>query len=89
MRDHANFGAQLPPSSVLKDEELWKDWLKFEYINQHFHTLNKFVFVFQCFINNEFVDAVSGKTFPTVDPANEETIIEVAEGDRVCIYHVF
>ena len=40
--------------------------------------------LFQCFINNKFVDAVSGKTFPTVDPRNEQTIIEVAEGDKVC-----
>ena len=39
--------------------------------------------LFQCFINNKFVDAVSGKTFPTVDPRNEQTITEVAEGDKV------
>ena len=31
------------------------------------------------FINNEFVDAVSGKTFPTVNPATEEVICELQE----------
>lgn len=34
------------------------------------------------FINNEFVDAVSGKTFQTVDPSTEQVICEVAEGDK-------
>ncbi|XP_078356051.1 aldehyde dehydrogenase X, mitochondrial-like, partial [Oculina patagonica] len=34
------------------------------------------------FINNEFVDSVSGKTFPTVNPVNEEKICDVAEGDK-------
>jgi len=36
----------------------------------------------QIFINNEFVDAVSGKTFPTVDPCTEEIICQVQEGDK-------
>jgi len=31
------------------------------------------------FVNNEFVPAKSGKTFPTVNPVTEETICEVAE----------
>lgn len=34
-------------------------------------------------IGGEFVDAVSGKTFPVVDPRTEETVIHVAEGDAV------
>ncbi len=33
------------------------------------------------FINGEFVDAVSGKTFPTINPATGKTIVTVAEGD--------
>lgn len=33
------------------------------------------------FINNEFVDSVSGKTFPTVNPATEEVICHVSEAD--------
>jgi len=33
------------------------------------------------FINNEWVDSVSGKTFPTVNPSTGETICEVAAGD--------
>jgi len=34
------------------------------------------------FINNEWVDSVSGKTFPTLDPTNGEVICQVAEGDK-------
>lgn len=36
----------------------------------------------QIFINNEWVDAVSGKTFATIDPCTEEKICDVAEGDK-------
>lgn len=39
--------------------------------------------MFQIFINNEWVDAVSGKTFPTINPCTEEKICDVAEGDKV------
>ncbi|XP_047983200.1 aldehyde dehydrogenase family 2 member C4-like isoform X2 [Salvia hispanica] len=34
------------------------------------------------FINGEFVDSISGKTFETIDPRSEEVIAKVAEGDR-------
>ncbi|KAG6726281.1 hypothetical protein I3842_02G073300 [Carya illinoinensis] len=34
------------------------------------------------FINGEFVDAVSGKTFETIDPRTGEMIARVAEGDK-------
>ena len=34
------------------------------------------------FINNEWHDAVSGKTFPTINPATGEKICDVAEGDK-------
>ncbi|CAM8966112.1 unnamed protein product [Rhodiola kirilowii] len=34
------------------------------------------------FINGEFVDAISGKTFETIDPRNEEVIAHVAQGDK-------
>lgn len=33
------------------------------------------------FINNEFVDAKSGKTFATVNPTNEKVITHIAEAD--------
>jgi 5-carboxymethyl-2-hydroxymuconic-semialdehyde dehydrogenase len=33
------------------------------------------------FIGNEFVEAQSGRTFPTLNPATNEVITEVAEGD--------
>lgn len=36
----------------------------------------------QCFINGRWVDAASGKTFETVNPATEEVIAQVAEGDK-------
>lgn len=39
----------------------------------------------QIFINNEFVDAVSGKTFDTYNPATGEVIASVAEGDAADI----
>ena len=35
----------------------------------------------QCLIGGKWVDAASGKTFPTYNPATEELIAEVAEGD--------
>nr|XP_043624379.1 aldehyde dehydrogenase family 2 member C4-like [Erigeron canadensis] len=34
------------------------------------------------FINGEFVDSVSGKTFETIDPRSEEVIANIAEGDK-------
>jgi len=33
-------------------------------------------------INNEWVDAISGKTFPTINPADGTVITQVAEGDK-------
>jgi acyl-CoA reductase-like NAD-dependent aldehyde dehydrogenase len=33
-------------------------------------------------INNKFVPSVSGKTFPTINPATEEVIAQVAEADK-------
>ncbi|KAL4096973.1 hypothetical protein QTP88_021831 [Uroleucon formosanum] len=36
----------------------------------------------QIFINNNFVNSVSGKTFPTINPANKKKIIDVAEADK-------
>lgn len=35
------------------------------------------------FINNEWVDAASGKTFETINPSTEEVITNVAEADKV------
>lgn len=34
------------------------------------------------FINNEWINSVSGKTFPTFNPATGEKICDVAEGDK-------
>ena len=34
------------------------------------------------FINNEWHDSVSGKTFPTINPCDGQVICEVAEGDK-------
>ena len=35
------------------------------------------------YIDGEWVEAASGRTFSTIDPASEQVICEVAEGDRV------
>jgi len=35
----------------------------------------------ECFIDGQWVPAVSGKTFATINPATEEEICQVAEGD--------
>lgn len=40
-------------------------------------------FSLQIFINNEWHDAVSKKTFPSINPATGEVICQVAEGDKV------
>jgi betaine-aldehyde dehydrogenase len=40
---------------------------------------------YQLFINGEWVDAESGKTFTTPNPATGETLAEVAEGDKADI----
>ncbi len=37
------------------------------------------------FINNEWVDAASGKKFPVLDPSTEEKIADIAEGDKADI----
>ena len=39
----------------------------------------------QIFINNEWVNSVSGKTFPTINPSTGEKICDVQEGDKVCV----
>lgn len=39
--------------------------------------------MFQLFINNQWQDAASGKTFPTINPATGEVICEVAEANEV------
>lgn len=36
----------------------------------------------QLFINNEFVDSVSRKKFPTINPADGTVIAEISEGDK-------
>ncbi|XP_075459108.1 aldehyde dehydrogenase X, mitochondrial [Ascaphus truei] len=40
------------------------------------------VYYTNLFINNEWHDAISGRTFPSVDPTNGEIIAHVAEGDK-------
>ncbi len=41
----------------------------------------------QCFIGGQWIPAASGKTFATIDPATEQVICEVAEGDAQDIDH--
>lgn len=42
-----------------------------------------FTIYIQIFINNEWCDSVSGKTFATVNPCTGENICDVQEGDKV------
>ncbi len=37
------------------------------------------------FINGKWVDSISGKTFDTLNPATEEVLTSIAEGDRADI----
>jgi aldehyde dehydrogenase (NAD+) len=39
----------------------------------------------QMLIGGKWMNSVSGKTFPTIDPTNGETICNVAEGDKADI----
>ena len=41
----------------------------------------------QLFIDGQWIPAQSGKTFDTVNPANEEVIAQVAEGDVADVEH--
>lgn len=40
---------------------------------------------YDLFIDGKFVPAASGKTFTSTNPANGETVCEVAEGDKADI----
>ena len=46
-----------------------------------------FLSTFQLFINNEWCDSVSGKTFPTINPSNGKVIAQIQEADKVCIIY--
>jgi aldehyde dehydrogenase (NAD+) len=46
---------------------------------------SKLPHVTQIFINNEFRNSRSGKTFPTINPTTGESIVEVQEGDAADI----
>ena len=39
----------------------------------------------QIFINNEFRNSLSGKTFPTINPSTGEVITQIQEGDKADI----
>jgi aldehyde dehydrogenase (NAD+) len=53
--------------------------------SQHFNPTTHFLSLLQLFINNEFVDSVSKKTFATINPATEKKIADIAEGDKADI----
>lgn len=42
---------------------------------------------FQLFINNEFMDSVSRKKFPTINPADGTVIADISEGDKVLYFN--
>ena len=41
------------------------------------------LFYLQLFINNEWVNSLSGETFKTMNPTTEEVITEVQKGGKV------
>ena len=43
----------------------------------------EFNHTFQIFINNEWVNSESGKTFPTINPTTGDVITHIQEGDKV------
>ena len=45
-----------------------------------------YITYFQLFINNEFVDSVSRKKFPTINPTDGTIIAQISEGDKVYFY---
>lgn len=49
----------------------------------YFSLINNIKYSLQLFIDNEFVDAVSGRKFPTINPADGKVIAEISEGDKV------
>ena len=46
-------------------------------------------FVVQLFINGEFVDSLSGKTYVNINPSNGKKLCDVAEGDKVILDFLF
>lgn len=46
------------------------------------------VLTLQIFINNEWHNSISGKKFEVFNPANEEKICEIEEGDKVGFFMV-
>jgi len=54
------------------------------HLKKHFSTLKPKI-INQLLINGKFVDSVSEKTFPTINPFTEEKIIDVQEGDQADI----
>ena len=60
----------------------------FSHGSDEWHTdfVDVFVSKFQIFINNEFVNSVSGKTFPTINPTTGKKICDVQEGDKVLVF---
>lgn len=54
--------------------------------NAHTNTFELLFLFLQIFINNEWHDSVSGKTFSTINPATGETIAQIAEGDAVSVF---
>lgn len=45
---------------------------------------DRWLFGLQLLIDNEWVDSVSGKTFPTTNPHDGSVIAHVSVGDKVC-----
>ena len=54
-------------------------------ISKKFFSSQKPRIINQLLINGKFVNSLSGKTFPSINPFNEEKIVDVQEGDKADI----
>lgn len=72
----------VPPPSLPQPLPLWNEKPKFTKVK-----LNEIFLIpfFKIFINGEWHNSVSGKTFPTINPTNGKLITEVQEGDKADI----
>jgi hypothetical protein len=57
--------------------------LVLEFVFIYIYNCLNYLIIIQIFINNEWHNSVSGKTFATINPANNQKIADIQEGDKV------
>lgn len=58
-----------------------QDELKFDAVKMHVNGMDV-SFPKQLFINGEFVNSVSGRTYPSINPADESVICQVSKANK-------